>query len=56
MKQLSSYKDHYFLFDCPGQVCSDYFGYMLESRLIYFCILGFYIDGETIYSIIIILV
>jgi hypothetical protein len=25
MKQLSSYKDHYFLFDCPGQVCHDYF-------------------------------
>jgi len=25
MKQLSSYKDHYFLFDCPGQVCNDYF-------------------------------
>jgi len=24
MKQLSSYKDHYFLFDCPGQVCHDY--------------------------------
>lgn len=38
MKQLSSYKDHYFLFDCPGQVCHDYFSHTLQTGLIYFCI------------------
>jgi hypothetical protein len=25
LQQLSNYKDHYFLFDCPGQVCSNYY-------------------------------
>jgi len=38
MKQLSSYKDHYFLFDCPGQVCNDYFSCTLYTGLIFFCI------------------
>jgi len=37
-KQLSSYKDHYFLFDCPGQVCRDYFSRTSQTGLIYFCI------------------
>lgn len=25
LQQLSNYKDHYFLFDCPGQVCANYY-------------------------------
>jgi hypothetical protein len=33
MKQLSSYKDHYFLFDCPGQVCHDHFICGLQTGL-----------------------
>jgi hypothetical protein len=48
MKQLSKYKDHYLLFDCPGQVCPDYISCMVESRLIYFCISVLYINSETI--------
>jgi hypothetical protein len=38
MKQLSAYKDHYFLFDRPGKVCHDYFIRMFQTGLIYFCI------------------
>jgi hypothetical protein len=56
MKQLSNYRDHYFLFDCPGQVCPECFSHMLDSRLVYFSISVLYIDGETIYSIVIVVV
>jgi hypothetical protein len=36
LQEISKYKDHYFLFDCPGQVRTNYFNYV--GGAIYFCI------------------